>query len=240
MALFRKTKTPYSIEDSDITGSKAEKVAERMVRVFRAAGLEAYASRSRKSASRYVYVENPGQDDEVRIRISDHYLPDRHADLEMGIDYQVFTSDMEALAETVRAVLQRFGVPEPPKELQEMLRRSAAQKGKPKKRWTKDEILRDKVLEMISEWEPIAGRAYFSEFETGSGDVIWRLMVPSEKEPLLAYRDGKFWKSRISHGYGRSKVSAEVGLAAEDPERRTAAEIAAELIRLWKENMEGR
>lgn len=235
MALFRKKLGGIYDADSDINSSSASRVAERMVRVFRAAGLDSYSYKSRKSASHYVTVErlDGGKEDRVEIRISNHYLPDRYLDLEMDIDYQVFTSDMEALAETVRAVLKRFGVPEP-KELATMLRRSASQKGKPKRRRTREQILMDKAAMIAEEWEKAADMAEFSDIEW-HGTLFKRLVVPSRSMPVIAYLDKGEWKSSISHGSGRSKVSAEVSVPAGFSD--SAPKIAAEIVRLWKEKI---
>lgn len=236
MPYFQKKRTPYST-DSDITRSSAEKAAERLARIFRGARLEATVSKSRKSASHYVIAERYDSEEQVTpsdivsIRVSDHYLPDKYADLEQEVDYQVFTSDIEALAETVRAALKRMGVPEP-KGLEQMVRRSRAQK-----KSREDKILASLIREKINEVRHSIQAGDLSFGKNKALDNVERLAVfgkiPLSKRSFpLAWLDGDRWISmqyRFTN-HGRQDIAVSVPATESD----TPESIMLRILEAWK------
>jgi hypothetical protein len=185
--MFTKSRKQFQV-----SGSEIERTAERIARVFRAAGAEdVIVEESRKSASRYVTAYSP-QEDRVTIRVSDHFLPDKYGDSD--IDAEVFTSDIDAMADTVRAMLAKLGLKEP-KELQNMINRSKAQRGKTRKTRTPEEILRERIVDKIRELKRLLPR--FAAEPLHATEVNRRFMfeLQSGAHPALVYVFGeKEWQ----------------------------------------------
>jgi hypothetical protein len=160
--------------------------------VFRAAGAEdVIVEESRKSASRYVTAYSP--QGRVTIRVSDHFLPDKYGDSD--IDTEVFTSDIDAMADTVRAMLAKLGLPEP-KELQNIINRSKAQRGKIRKTRAPEEILRERIIDKIRELKQLLPR--FANDALDAGEINRRfyfgIRFSGLPVSLIYLRDKQEWE----------------------------------------------
>lgn len=235
MPFFRKKpKTPYSAE-SDISQSSADKAAERMVRVFRAAGLDSHFESSRKSASRYVYVEDPDKPGMICIRISNHYLPDKYGDLEKGVDYQVFTSDMEALAETVRAVLRLMGRAEPA-ELQRMLARSRAQTGIKRKVRSESQVLAELVREKIESIARCSSSASIEILDLGESRGKIKVLR-CDSEGLAHFDDRKEeWISTVMRRFRAKRLMESVAVPSQGGD--SPSGVAGRLLSAWQQKLQ--
>jgi hypothetical protein len=184
--MFTKSRKQFQV-----SGSEIERTAERIARVFRAAGAEdVIVEASRKSASRYVTAYSP--QGSITIRVSDHFLPDKYGDSD--IDVEVFTSDIDAMADTVRAMLAKLGLKEP-KELQNMINRSKAQRGKTRKTRTPEEILRERIVDKIREMKRLLPRFAAEPLHATEVNRRFIFELQSGAHPALVYvSDEKEWQ----------------------------------------------
>lgn len=184
-----------------MTRREIQRVSRRIAKVLTAAGLDASIVESRKSASTYVRVEHPSNESlgTVTVRVSDHYYPDRYADLERETDYQVFTSGAQGLVKILQGVMRRFGV-ENQDLLTAMVHRSQAakQRAAGTKRRSSNEILADMISEYAGKILRAleTGKAVVERVKDRRGDPYHRLRIQG-KDPgaslVVAHNTGTPW-----------------------------------------------